>query len=233
MHALSGVVGTVGRVIRALVVDDDPMVRLLLRKILHPAGIEVVAEAGDGDEAVTQTQAHHPDVVLMDLRMPRVDGIRATELLRALPSPPGVIAMTSFDTESAILDAVRAGADGFLAKDSSPDQIVAAVRDVAAGQGALSPRAARTVMEQVSRDRAAAASRDAQERLRVLTDRETDVALAVAAGRSNGDIARELFVSEATVKTHLARAVDKLGVAGRVQVAMLVALAGSAVPGHG
>ncbi|MBO0898949.1 response regulator transcription factor [Cellulomonas sp. zg-ZUI199] len=219
--------------IRVLVVDDDPMVRLLLRTILRPDDIEVVAEAGDGDEAVTQTQAHHPDVVLMDLRMPRVDGIRATELLRALPTPPGVIAMTSFDTESVILDAVRAGADGFLAKDSSPDQIVAAVRDVAAGEGALSPRAARTVMEQVSTDRAAAASRDAQERLRVLTERENDVALAVAAGRSNGEIARELFVSEATVKTHLARAMEKLGVAGRVQVAMLVALAGSAVPDHG
>ncbi|MBO0919800.1 response regulator transcription factor [Cellulomonas sp. zg-ZUI222] len=219
--------------IRVLVVDDDPMVRLLLRTILRPDDIEVVAEAGDGDEAVTQTQAHHPDVVLMDLRMPRVDGIRATELLRALPTPPGVIAMTSFDTESVILDAVRAGADGFLAKDSSPDQIVAAVRDVAAGEGALSPRAARTVMEQVSTDRAAAASRDAQERLRVLTERENDVALAVAAGRSNGEIARELFVSEATVKTHLARAMEKLGVAGRVQVAMLVALAASAVPDHG
>ncbi len=207
------------------------MVRRLLRMILRPDDIEVVAEAGDGDEAVTLTQAHHPDVVLMDLRMPRVDGIRATALVRALPDAPGVIAMTSFDTESVILDAVHAGAAGFLAKDSAPADIEAAVRAVAAGEGWLSARAARTVMEQVTADRAAAASRDAQERLSVLTDREADVAHAVAAGQSNGDIARALFLSEATVKTHLARAMDKLGVDGRVQVAMLVALAGSAVPG--
>jgi DNA-binding NarL/FixJ family response regulator len=213
-------------VIRVLVVDDDPMVRRLLRTILRPDDIDVVAEASDGDDAVTQAQAHHPDVVLMDLRMPRVDGIRATTLLRALPSPPGVIAMTSFDTESAILDAVHAGADGFLAKDSSPEDIVAAVRAVALGDGWLSARAARTVMAQLNADPVAAASREAQQRLELLTDREVEIARAVTEGTSNAEIARQLFVSEATVKTHLARALDKLGMTSRVQLAVVVAKAG-------
>ena len=217
-------------VIRVLVVDDDPMVRRLLRTILRPDDIDVVAEAGDGDDAVTQAQAHHPDVVLMDLRMPRVDGIRATTLLRALPSPPGVIAMTSFDTESAILDAVHAGADGFLAKDSSPEDIVAAVRAVALGDGWLSARAARTVMAQLNADPVAAASREAQQRLELLTDREVEIARAVTEGTSNAEIARQLFVSEATVKTHLARALDKLGMTSRVQLAVVVAKAGVESP---
>ncbi|MDQ0425562.1 response regulator [Cellulomonas iranensis] len=212
--------------IRVLVVDDDPMVRRLLRTILRPDDVEVVAEAADGDEAVTAVHAHHPDVVLMDLRMPRVDGIRATAALAALPDPPGVVAMTSFDTESAILDAVHAGAAGFLAKDSSPEDIVAAVRAVAAGDGWLSARAARTVMTQVSADPAASGRRDAREKVRTLTERELEIAHAVAEGLSNAEIARRVFVSEATVKTHLARAMDKVGVGSRVQLAVLVDRAG-------
>jgi DNA-binding NarL/FixJ family response regulator len=212
--------------IRVLVVDDDPMVRRLLRTILRPDDVEVVAEAADGDEAVTAVHAHHPDVVLMDLRMPRVDGIRATATLAALPDPPGVVAMTSFDTESAILDAVHAGAAGFLAKDSSPSDIVAAVRAVAAGDGWLSARAARTVMTQVSADPAASGRRDAQEKVRTLTERELEIARAVAEGLSNAEIARRVFVSEATVKTHLGRAMDKVGVGSRVQLAVLVDRAG-------
>ena len=213
--------------IRVLVVDDDPMVRRLLRTILRPDDLEVVAEAVDGDDAVTQTQAHHPDVVLMDLRMPRVDGIRATALLRALPSPPEVVAMTSFDTEAAVLDAVHAGAAGFLAKDASPDDLVGAVRAVARGEGWFSGRAMRTVVTRLGGGPAAAAGREAQQRLQQLTDREVEIACAVSEGASNAEIARRLYVSEATVKTHLARTLDKLGVANRVQLAVLVARAGA------
>lgn len=208
--------------IRVLVVDDDPMVRRLLRTILRPDDIEVVAEAADGDEVVTAVQAHHPDVVLLDLRMPRVDGVAATRSVRGLADPPGVIAMTSFDTEAVILDAVHAGASGFLAKDASPEEIVAAVRAVAAGDGALSPRAARTVMAQVSAAPGAAGRREASEKLATLTERELDVARLVSEGLSNAQIAQRLFLGEATVKTHLAAASAKLGVTNRVQLAVIV-----------
>lgn len=213
--------------IRVLVVDDDPMVRRLLRTILRPDDLDVVAEAADGDEVVTAVQAHHPDVVLMDLRMERVDGITATRAVRALPSPPGVIAMTSFDTEAAILEAVHAGAAGFLAKDAGPDEIVAAVRAVAGGEGWLSARAARTVMTQVSADPAAAARREAAALLATLTERELEVARAVAEGLSNAEIAQRVFASEATVKTHLGRVMEKLGVGSRVLVAVVVDRAAS------
>lgn len=213
-------------VIRVMVVDDDAMVRRLLRTILGAEDdVEVVAEASDGDEVVTAVQAHRPDVVLMDLRMARVDGVTATQRLRTLAGAPGVIAMTSFDTETAILDAVRAGAGGFLAKDAEPGEIVAAVRAVAAGDGALSPRAARTVMRQVHADPAAAAREDALTRLAVLTERERDVARGVAAGMSNAEIAAQAYLGEATVKTHVTSALTKLGLANRVQLAVVVARA--------
>ncbi|MFI2105333.1 response regulator [Isoptericola sp. NPDC019693] len=211
--------------VRVMVVDDDAMVRGFLRTILTKSGLDVVAEAADGDEVVTAVQAHHPDVVLMDLRMGRMDGIRATAAVVALPSAPGVIAMTSFDTESAILDAVHAGAAGFLAKDSGPDELVAAVRSVAAGEGALSPRAARVVMEQVGSRPAARGQREARELLAQLTEREMEIAGAVAEGLTNAQIAERLFLGEATVKTHLARATTRLGV-NRVQLALLVDRAG-------
>lgn len=210
--------------IRVLVVDDDPMVRRLLRTILRPDDIDVVAEAADGDEVVTAVQAHHPDVVLMDLRMPRVDGVAATRAVRALPDPPGVIAMTSFDTEAVILDAVHADASGFLAKDASPDEIVSAVRAVARGEGALSPRAARVVMAQVHADPSSGV-RDAAAKVATLTERELDVARLVAQGLSNAEIAQRLFLGEATVKTHLSAATAKLGVSNRVQLAVVVSQA--------
>ncbi|MFC7878710.1 response regulator [Isoptericola sp. NPDC057391] len=211
--------------VRVMIVDDDAMVRGFLRTILTKSGLDVVAEAADGDEVVTAVQAHHPDVVLMDLRMERMDGIRATAATAALPSAPGIIAMTSFDTESAILDAVHAGAAGFLAKDSGPDELVTAVQSVAAGEGALSPRAARVVMEQVGSRPAARGRREARELLAQLTARELEIAGAVAEGLSNAQIAERLFLGEATVKTHLARATTRLGV-NRVQLALLVDRAG-------
>ncbi|WP_407320108.1 response regulator transcription factor [Isoptericola halotolerans] len=211
--------------VRVLVVDDDAMVRSFLRQILTKRGVDVVAEASDGDEVVPAVQAHHPDVVLMDLRMERLDGVRATAAVVALPDPPGVVAMTSFDTESTILDAVHAGAAGFLAKNAGPDELVAAVQAVASGDGALSPRAARVVMEQVAAAPTARGRREAQEMLSRLTDRELEIARCVAEGLSNIDIAARLFVGEATVKTHLSKACQKLGV-NRVRLALIVDRAG-------
>jgi DNA-binding NarL/FixJ family response regulator len=210
-----------------LVVDDDPMVRRLLGKILDAAGIEVAGEAADGDEVVPAVQAHHPDVVLMDLKMPRMGGVVATAAVRALPNPPAVVALTAFDTPGLILDAVRAGADGFLAKDAAPDELVAAVRDVGAGEGALSPRAARILTEYVHDDRSARDQAAARERLRLLTEREREIAEAVAAGLTNAQIAARAYVSEATVKTHLGRALTKLGLANRTQLALVVDRAGT------
>ncbi|WP_418275545.1 response regulator [Isoptericola jiangsuensis] len=207
--------------VRVMIVDDDTMVRQFLRQILTKGGLDVVAEASDGDEVVTAVQAHRPDVVLMDLRMARMDGIRATAAVVALPSAPGVVAMTSFDTESAILDAVHAGAAGFLAKDSGPHELVAAVESVAAGDGALSPRAARVVMAQVAAAPTVRGRQDAQKALAELTDRERQIADGVAAGLTNAEIAAQLFLGEATVKTHLGKACQKLGV-NRVQLALLV-----------
>lgn len=210
---------------RVVLVDDDALVRRLLGLILQKDGIAVVGEADDGDRAVDVVLAHHPDVVLMDLRMARVDGIEATRRVRALPQPPGVVALTSFDTEAAILDAVAAGAGGFLAKDSAPEEIVAAVRQVAAGEGALSPRAARVMIQQMQGSVESASRRQAQELLGALTGRELDVASGVTEGLSNGELATRLFVSEATVKTHLASALAKVGLQNRVQLAVLVARA--------
>lgn len=213
------------RPVRVLLVDDDAMVRTLLGRILQASGVEVVGSVSDGDEVVPAVHAHRPDVVVMDLRMERRSGIDATRDVKALADPPGVLAMTSFDTEAAILDVVGAGADGFLAKDSGPEELVAAVAQVARGEGALSPRAARVVVQQV-RVRDLDRNRDAARAIARLTERERDVALAVADGCSNQEIAARLFVSEGTVKTHLSAALEKTGAENRVRLAMLVALAG-------
>lgn len=214
------------RPIRVLVVDDDALMRKLLGIILAPYGIEMVGEADDGDAVLAAVRAHYPDVVLMDLRMARVSGIEATAQLRAVPGAPGVIALTSFDTEASILDAVAAGVAGFLAKDADPEDIVMAVRQVAAGEGALSPRAARVMIERMHADPAQGERRAAAAALAGLTARELDVARGVAQGLSNGQLAELLFVSEATVKTHLNMAMQKTGTSNRVQLAVLAVRAG-------
>lgn len=212
---------------RVMVVDDDPMVRMLISTILGATDdIEVVAEATDGDEVVPGVQAHHPDVVLMDLQMARMGGIEATRAVRALPNPPPVLAMTSFGTESAILESIGAGAAGFMAKDSDQHEIEAAVRAVAAGDGMLSPRAARTVMMQITDDPTAPARRHAGAQVQTLTDREREVAMAVAEGLSNSEIAARMYVSDATVKTHIGKAMSKVGVVNRVQLALVIDRAG-------
>ncbi|WP_348525100.1 response regulator [Luteimicrobium album] len=212
-----------GGVTRVLLVDDDPLVRTGLRMILQSdPEIEVVAEASDGSEAVPAVQAHRPDVVLMDLRMARLDGIAATAAVRALPDPPAVVVLTSFDADENVLRALEAGASGFLLKDAAPREIVDGVRAVADGDAVLAPRVARFVVAHVATSRVGEETVAARHALAQLTDRERDIAGLVAEGLSNADIAQRVYVSEATVKTHLGRVMTKLGLANRVQVALLV-----------
>ncbi|WP_220457940.1 MULTISPECIES: response regulator transcription factor [unclassified Actinotalea] len=212
--------------IRVLLVEDDPLVRTLLQTILEQQDLAVVGQAADGDEVVAAVQAHHPDVVLMDLRMARMSGVEATAALQRLPEPPAVIALTSFDAQDVVLAAVHAGARGYLAKDSAPEQIADAVRVVAAGGSRLSDRASRAVVDHVTADVGARRRSEALARLGALTDREQEIATAAAAGLSNAAIAARTFCSEATVKTHLNRAMTKLGLENRVQLATLVDRAG-------
>ncbi|GAB3974970.1 response regulator transcription factor [Actinoallomurus acanthiterrae] len=214
-------------VIRVLLVDDDAMVRAGLSMMLDgTAGISVVAEAADGQEAITATDAHAPHVVLMDLRMPRVDGITATRRLRARAHPPEVIVLTTFDTDENILYALRAGASGFLLKDASPPQIVEAVTRVAAGDPILSPRITRRLMDRTVTH--AGAYERARTTLAALTPREHEVALAIARGRTNADIAAELAMGLTTVKAHVSSILTKLDLDNRTQIALLAHDAGLA-----
>jgi DNA-binding NarL/FixJ family response regulator len=210
----------VSRPLRVLVVDDDALVRAGLTMMLDgAAGIAVVGEAADGDEVPAATDAHAPDVVLMDLRMARVDGITATRRLRQRPDPPEVIVLTTFDADEHILRALRAGASGFLLKDTPPPQIVDAVRRVAAGDPILSPSVTRRLMERAAVQ--AGAYQRARDTLAVLSPREHEVVLAVTRGRSNAEIATELFMTVATVKAHVSHILTKLDLENRTQIALL------------
>ncbi|MEO3872189.1 response regulator transcription factor [Nonomuraea sp. B12E4] len=214
-------------VIRVLLVDDDALVRAGLSMMLDgAAGIAVVAEASDGQEAVTAADAHSPDVVLMDLRMPRVDGITATRRLRARARPPEVIVLTTFDTDENVLGALRAGAAGFLLKDTSPPRIVEAITRVAAGDPILSPRITRRLMERTVAQ--AGAYERARAALAGLTPREREVALAIARGRTNADIAADLTMGITTVKAHVSSILTKIGLDNRTQIALLAHDAGLA-----
>ncbi|NDU76642.1 response regulator [Actinomadura sp. DSM 109109] len=213
--------------LRVLVVDDDALVRAGLSMMLDGArGITVAGEAADGDEVPAATDAHAPDVVLMDLRMPRVDGITATRRLRARANPPEVIVLTTFDSDENILHALRAGASGFLLKDTPPDQIVQAVLQVAAGDPILSPRVTRRLMDRAALE--AGAYQRARTALARLSPRENEVVLSIARGRSNADIAGELFMSVATVKAHVSSVLTKLDLDNRTQIALLAHDAGLA-----
>jgi DNA-binding NarL/FixJ family response regulator len=210
--------------IRVLLVDDDALVRSGLRMLLAGAErIAVVGEADDGRAVLAAVDRHRPDVVLMDLRMPQLDGIAATRLLRAQPSPPAVLVLTTFDADEQVLGALRAGAAGFLLKDTPPAEIVRAIELVHAGDGMLSPGVTRRLIALVAGDDAEAARAErARERLATLTAREHDVALAVGAGRANAEIAGELHLSVATVKANVSRLLAKLEVDNRIQIALLV-----------
>lgn len=197
--------------VRVLVADDQPLVRSGLRMILRDVpGLEVVGEAGDGEEAVRLTGERAPDVVLMDVRMPRLDGIAATRAVVAGGSAR-VLVLTTFDVDEVVYEALKAGASGFLTKDAPEDRLIEAVRVVAEGGSLFAPAATRRLVE------AFAAIRPAPARVDALTERETEVLLLVARGRSNVEIGRALFVTENTVKTHVARVLAKLGLRDRVQ----------------
>ncbi len=210
--------------IRVLVVDDDALVRSGLRIMLAGAGsLEVVAEAADGREVLAAVDLHRPDVVLMDIRMPQLDGIAATRLLAAQPDPPAVVVLTTFDADELVLRALQAGAAGFLLKDTPPAEIVRAIELVHAGDGMLSPAVTRRLISLVAGDSDAAARADhARDRMAALSPRERDVALAVARGQANAEIAAALHLSVPTVKAHVSRLLDKLDVDNRVQIALLV-----------
>jgi DNA-binding NarL/FixJ family response regulator len=217
----------VSRPVRVLVVDDDALVRAGLTMMLDGAeGIAVVGEAADGDQVPGATDAHTPDVVLMDLRMPRVDGITATRRLRGRPHPPEVIVLTTFDTDENILHALRAGASGFLLKDTPPPQIVHAVRQVAAGEPMLSPAVTRRLMDRVAFQ--AGTFQQARGELAALSPRERDVVVAIARGQSNAEIAAELTMTVATVKAHVSHILTKLALDNRTQIALLAHDAGLA-----
>ncbi|MCW2137852.1 response regulator [Actinoplanes cyaneus] len=213
--------------VRVLIVDDDPLVRAGLSMILNGADdVRVVGQAGDGGEVPDAVAEHRPDVVLMDIRMPGVDGLTATEALRRRPDAPEVLVLTTFDADEFVLRALRAGAGGFLLKDTPPAQIRDAVLRVASGEATLSPSVTRQLITHVTApqpDR-----RQAGRRLDQLSTRELDVALAVAQGKSNAEIATDLFMSIATVKAHVSRLLTKLGLNNRVQIALLVHDAGMA-----
>jgi DNA-binding NarL/FixJ family response regulator len=213
--------------IRVLLVDDDALVRAGLRMILSSAqDLELVGEVDDGVRAVAAVREHRPDVVLMDIRMPETDGITATAALRRLAAPPQVIVLTTFQADEQVMSALRAGAGGFLLKDTPPAEIVNAVRLVASGEAMLSPSVTRTLLSHFGDAQASERRRYAAQRLAALTDRERQVAVAVGSGASNAEVAVSLFMSEATVKAHVSRLFTKLDVTSRVHIAIVVHDAG-------
>ena len=217
--------GPDNRETRVVIVDDDPMVRAGLTMLLDGAdGLRVVGEAGDGDEVPEAVSAHHPDVVLMDLRMRRVDGVMATARLRQSPSSPVVVVLTTFDADDNVVAALEAGASGFLLKDSPPDQIVQALRRAAAGEPILAPAITRRLMEQ--KVTTEAVRREARSALSSLSEREAEVTIAVAQGRSNAAIAADMYLSVATVKAHVSSVLTKLDLDNRTQLALLARDAG-------
>ena len=211
--------------VRVLLVDDDTLVRRAVRQILEAADdLEVVGEASDGDGAVRQ--APQADVVLMDLRIPGMSGVEATSRITHSPSSPKVVVLTTVTTDAAITDAIHAGALGFLLKASSPEDIVSAVRAAHTGDAFMSPTSTRQLLEQLRSDTGRRGHRAARKTLSALTDREREVAIAVAEGLTNDAIAARLNVSASTVKAHLSTIQTKLDVVSRVRIAVLVERAG-------
>jgi DNA-binding NarL/FixJ family response regulator len=217
--------------IRVLVVDDQELVRSGFCVILDAAeGIHVAGEAGNGADAVAAARALDPDVVLMDIRMPGMDGLEATRQIAAFPGGgPKIVMLTTFDIDDYVYGALRAGASGFLLKDAPRHDLIAAVRAAAAGDAMLAPSVTRLVIETFARKPPAMAP--APSRLASLTARERDILILIARGRSNAEIAADLVVSEATVKTHVGHLLAKLGLRDRVQAVILAYETGAVVPG--
>jgi DNA-binding NarL/FixJ family response regulator len=215
--------------IRVIVADDQAISRQGLRMILESEhDIEVVGEAVDGLDALGQVQRRDPDVVLMDVRMPRMDGLEATRRLRDVAGVE-VIVVTTFDLDEYVFDALRAGAVGFLVKDSAPERIIDAVRSVARGDALISPEVTRRLLDQFA---SAAPARAGDPALAELTPREHDVLLGIAAGRSNAEIATSLQLEESTVKSHVGRMLAKLGLSSRVQAVIFAYETGLVAPGR-
>jgi DNA-binding NarL/FixJ family response regulator len=215
-----------------LIVDDQALVRAGFRMILEAEeDVEVVGEAADGREAVAEARRLQPDVVLMDVRMPDVDGIEATRRLLSDGTDAKVVMLTTFDMDEYVYDALRAGASGFLLKDVPPEQLVAGIRAVASGDALLAPSVTRRVIEEFVR-RPPASVRTLPSKLDELTARELEVLKLIARGRSNAEIATELFVSETTVKTHVAHVLMKLDLRDRVQGVVLAYESGLIEPGE-
>ncbi|WLQ39668.1 response regulator transcription factor [Streptomyces laculatispora] len=225
------------RPVRLLIVDDDPLVRAGLTLMLGGAAdIDIVGEGADGSEAAGLVERLRPDVVLMDIRMPVMDGLTATEVLRGRPDAPEVIVLTTFHADEQVLRAIRAGAAGFVLKDTPPGQIVDSVRRVAAGDPVLSPAVTRQLMARAAgpgREEKADRAQRARRRLTLLAEREREVAIAVGHGRSNAEIAAALYLSVATVKTQVSRILAKFDFNNRVQIALLVHDAGLLDEGEG
>ncbi|MDP9797370.1 DNA-binding NarL/FixJ family response regulator [Catenuloplanes nepalensis] len=201
--------------IRVLLVDDQRLVRTGFRMLLQTQpDLTVVAEAGDGGEAIEAVSAHRVDVVLMDVRMPTVDGVTACRRIRALPDPPRVLVLTTFDLDEYAFAAIRAGASGFLLKDAPPEDLLSAIRVVHSGDSVVAPSTTRRLLERFTPYLPEAGPGPAD----ALTDREREVLLLVARGCSNAEIAAELFVAETTVKSHISRILTKLGLRDRVQI---------------
>lgn len=216
-----------------LIVDDQALVRAGFRMILEAEeGMEVVGEASDGSDAVAEAERLAPDVVLMDVRMPEVDGIEATRRLLARDGlDTKVVMLTTFDMDEYVYDALKAGASGFLLKDVPPEQLVAGIRAVASGDALLAPSVTRRVIEEFVR-RPPASVRTLPSKLADLTARELEVMRLIARGLSNAEIATELFVSETTIKTHVAHVLMKLGLRDRVQAVVLAYESGLVEPGE-
>jgi DNA-binding NarL/FixJ family response regulator len=217
-----------GEAIRVVLADDQTLVRTGLRMILSDVDdIEVVGEAANGREAVDVAAETRPDVVVMDVRMPELDGIGATREVAALPEPPRVLVLTTFDLDDVVYDALRAGASGFLLKDAPEERLTAAIRVVADGGSLFAPSVTRRLIEEFAHRNAPSTPAP----LGSLTERETEVLEQVARGLSNSEIAAELFVSENTVKTHVARVLMKLGLRDRVQAVVVAYESGLVRPG--
>jgi len=216
--------------LRVLVVDDQELVRAGFCVILEAAGFTVAGEAADGAQAVEIAARERPDVVLMDVRMPVMDGLEATRQITAGPDAPKVVILTTFDLDDYVYEALRAGASGFLLKDAPRADLIAAIRVVAAGDALLAPSVTRRLIESFARRPASAAP--APSRLSSLTPRERDILRLVARGHSNTEIAAELVVSEATVKTHVGHLLAKLGLRDRVQAVIVAYETGAVTPGQ-
>ena len=213
--------------VTVLLADDDPLGRSAVSTIVgHDDAITILGQAGDGRDAIRMARELRPDVVLMDLRMPGMDGVTATATLRADPQPPQIVVLTTWDVDNAVMSSINAGASGFLLKSASPQEITTAIKAAAAGDAVLSARSTKQLLDTVRTDPSRRRRRAAAKQLSQLTDRERDIAIEAARGLSNAEIGERLYLAAGTVKSHLANIQTKLDMSNRVQIAVLVERAG-------